>query len=65
MEDLYERNIKLINYMWSVSGTRIFHVRLRDTRLHYYDAHVYVYVYFVTVQPSADTSFSVLMDYRR
>ena len=32
------------------------------TRPHYYDTYVYHLFTFVTVQPSADTSFSVLME---
>ena len=35
------------------------------TRPSYYDTYVYHYVYICGVQPSADTSFSALMEYRR
>ena len=35
------------------------------TRPLYSDIYVYHYVYICGVQPSADTSFSALMEYRR
>ena len=35
------------------------------TRPLYSDVYVYHYVYICGVQPSADTSFSALMEYRR
>ena len=35
------------------------------TRPFYSDIYVYHYVYICGVQPTADTSFSVLMEYRR